>query len=466
MINQIEAEERLLGAAIASYTTTIASALSKLKAEHFSTTSTRFVFGAIGRIASAGRPVDLVTVDTEVRLAVERMELPIECNMGWLVEISVNAVSSANAEYYAKLIRTNYAMRSAVARLDEIKQSIIETQDPVSAMQSAKDALISMDFGVERSKPRRADELIDEYLAHRMAIFEGAVSDGMRLKTDGLSHAFGPIGHTDFIVIAGRPGSGKSECAVALACDFAIDQGKAVLYKSLEMEGVEVAERALLATAGISVDQISDGTAFTTDAGCGAMGEAVERIMGKPFYIDDASGCTIDDVASDVREFCAEHANVGAVIIDYVGLLDIAGKFSRHDLAIGDITRKMKLLAKQMKIPVIGLFQLSRDVEKRTGSKKPLASDLRDSGSIEQDADKIVMVHRECIYDPNTPMQNVAELLNVKRRRGQPTNGYMRFVNGHFVAIPDDEQGKWRNIAESKPEPEQKKKSGFRYGDD
>ena len=167
-----------------------------------------------------------------------------------------------------------------------------------------------------------------------------------------------------------------------------------------------------------------------------------------------------------MREFCAEHANVGAVIIDYVGLLDIAGKFSRHDLAIGDITRKMKLLAKQMKIPVIGLFQLSRDVEKRTGSKKPLASDLRDSGSIEQDADKIVMVHRECIYDPNTPMQNVAELLNVKRRRGQPTNGYMRFVNGHFVAIPDDEQGKWRNIAESKPEPEQKKKSGFRYGDD
>jgi replicative DNA helicase len=466
MINQHEYEERLLGAAVGNYTTKTAKALAMLTDACFCSASTRHTFKAIQSIADSGRPVDLVTVDEVLRLAVNRGDVPLGCDFSWLIEITKNGVSDANAEAYAKIIRANHAMASAVAKLDEVKANILENQNPVMAMQSARDALMAMDFGVGKRKPRQADELVDEYLAHRMAVFDGTASDGLRLTIDGMSHAFGTIGHSDFIVVAGRPGSGKTELAVAVACNMALDNGKAVLYKSLEMEGVEVAERALLAVAGLSVDEVQDGTAFTTNAGNGAMSGAIKHILGKPFFIDDSTGCTIDDVAADVREFCAEHANVGAVMIDYVGLMEIGGKFSRHDLAIGDITRKMKLLAKEMKIPVFGLFQLSRDVEKRSGSKKPVAADLRDSGSIEQDADKIVMVHRECIYDSNTPMRNTAELLNVKRRRGQPTNGYMEFKNGHFVGIAHEEQAKWRNIAEAKPEAQKSGKGGFTYGDD
>jgi len=805
MINQYEYESRLLGAAITNYTSRCAKAISMTSVEHYSTTGTRFVCAAIKRIAASGRPVDLMTVSEEVRLAGARGELPPECNFAWVVEMAKDGVSDANAEHYAKIIRANHAMATALQKLQDVQQKIIDTQNPLEAMEAARNALSSLDFGVERQKPKTLHQWAEEFVDHRIKIYNGEVPKGIRLNQGGMDHAFGTIGLTDFIVIAGRPGSGKAmplsekillsdggwtthgdvqvgdklasvdgsesyvvgvfpqgnrktykvtfedgresicadshlwevsscrfngrkvmdtaelarmnsmtrhnrrmyvpaisgdfgsheigidgwllgvllgdgsltkvlklsnpedyitdrvkascgvanlvgnsgidycittskgqenqlleevrrlgligcrsyekfvprevfncgyatrvgvlcglletdgwveksgsvmfsssseqlrddlaelihsvggvarkttkenvrytykgeilqgrtayklcarlpskvigeiksprllanisdesrfsdasvriisvephgeeecvcimvdherhlyatngyimthntELAVAVANELGINQGKAVLYKSLEMEGAEVAERSILALSGLSVDDLERRIFEGSESG--AFGHAVAAVKDKPFYIDDASGCSIDEVVQQCREFTAEHANVGALIVDYVGLMEIGGKFSRHDLAIADITRKLKLLAKEQKIPVIGLFQLSRDVEKRAGSKRPVAADLRDSGSIEQDADKIIMVHRECIYDPNTPMQNVAELLNVKRRRGQPVNGYMTFKNGHFVEIPESEQGRWKITAESKPEPEQKKKSGFRYGDD
>ena len=458
LINQLDHEECVLGFALASYTTVAAKAIAMLSVDDMSTSSTKWLLGAIKMVSSRGLPVDILTVDTERQIAERNGTIPSVCTFGWLVEIAKNS-NGANIEVRAQIIRANSAMRKAVEKLDAVKSEIIESQDPVSAMQAARDALMSMDFGLERKKPRRLFELAEEYTESRIKIYEGNSPAGIRLQPSGMSHAFGTIGMSDFIVIAGRPGSGKTELSVAVANELAIAQGKAVLYKSLEMDGMELAERALLSLSGLSVDAVE--SKIFEGAESGAFGRAVEETKGKPFYVDDAAGCTIDEVVAQCKEFCAEHENVGALIVDYVGLLEIGGNFSRHDLAIGYITRQLKLLAKEQKIPVIGLFQLSRDVEKRIGNRRPVAADLRDSGSIEQDADKIVIVHRDCINNPETPMKNVAELLNVKRRRGQPTNGYMEFRNGHFLPIPDEEQARWRIASEEKHDAKPSKSKAF-----
>jgi replicative DNA helicase len=463
LINQLDHEECVLGYALACYNTTAAKAIAMLSPDDMSSDSTKWLIGAINKVASRGHPVDVFTVDTERQIAERNGRVPSVCTLGWMMEIAKNSIG-ANIEARAKIIRANAAMRKAVEQLDSLKAEILDSQDPVKSMQAAKDALLAMDFGVDRKKPRQLYDLAKEYTEARIDIYEGNKPAGIKLQPDGMSHAFGTIGMSDFIVIAGRPGSGKTELSVAVANELAIAQGKAVLYKSLEMDGLELAERALLSLSGLAVDAVE--TKIFEGNESGFFGMALDRCADKPFYVDDSSGCTVEDIVIQCKEFCAEHPNVGALIVDYVGLMEVGGSFSRHDLAIGHITRKLKLLAKEQKIPVFGLFQLSRDVEKRIGNRRPVAADLRDSGSIEQDADKIVIVHRDCINNPQTPMKNVAELLNVKRRRGQPTNGYMEFKNGHFMPIPDEEQTRWRIASEESPAPQKNGSGkGFNLGD-
>lgn len=447
LTNQFEVEERVLGAVINNYTSWSANVVSMLSVEDMCSSSTRWLLSCIKGLAARQVAVDLMTVSTELKLAQKNERIPAEADMSWLVSVCANA-STANLEYFARQIKANAKMTSLLNDIDNLKTIIETTQDPAMAMAEARTLLSGLELEQKSKGAKRIDEWAEKYIEHRVNVYEGKVSGGLTLGVPGMSHAFGQIGMTDFIVIAGRPGTGKTELAIAVCNELAVRQGKAVLYKSLEMEGMEVAERAILELAGLSVDSVVNGEMFEETTPSGLIGHAIERLKGKNFYVDESTGCGVEEIASQARQFCSTHANVGALVIDYVGLMELGTGHKRHDLAIGHITRHLKLLAKEMSIPVIALFQLSRDVEKAAGGRRPVAADLRDSGSIEQDADKIVIVHRECIKNSNTPMRNTAELLNVKRRRGQPCNGYMEFKNGHFIGIPDEKQAMWRNIAE------------------
>lgn len=440
---QHQMEERVLGMAISNFTGAVSSSLATLDVSCFTKQSTMAVFRMIQKLQSAGRPVEMITVQA---LANRDEYLPEEVTPEWLRSITSNSSGGGNISAWCDVLRSNRAMRNARSSLLSVVACIEQEQDPVEAMKKVRAALLAVDTGEKRSKPVKIGELANKYLEERKDIYDGKIEPGLELKTAGMRDAFGVIGRSDLVVIAGRPGSGKTETAISLCNDLCLKSGKAVLYKSLEMSGVEVAERAILSIANLSVDDVTNHGIFEDINAISSFQEAMQSIQQAEFYIEDSTGDDIHRICRDARDWASQTVNAGAIVIDYVGLIEVGSGHSRHDLAIAEITRALKNLAKELGIPVFGLFQLSRDVEKRI-DKRPVSSDLRDSGSIEQDADKIVMVYRDCVYDSASPMGNVIELINTKRRRGQPKNGYMRFENGHLVPMSQNEQISFHRIA-------------------
>lgn len=447
MINQIDTQHwelSLLGCAVKNYTLEAQEALNLITPEMLNYQEPKILLAAIQRCKSNGQQVDTM----HVMEAIEVMGLDL--SIGRFTEILRNeAVSSANIKPYAKRIAEIYRLNSTLALIRQAEKAIVETRDTQEALRSVKAIMGQIDI-TEGREPRQLDNVLEEYFDHQMAIYRGEATQGQLLGMAGVSDAFGPIGETDLIIIAGRPAMGKSQLALTVASDLSLDRNKPTLLFTLEMDDTQVAERVVLSQADLSIDDVNSGRAFEEDTPSALLGQAINHIKGKPFFISQHSGVTIDDIVIEARKFAQKHPNTGAILIDYLGLIKVNGKM-RHDLAVAEITGGLKRLAQEIKVPIICLAQLNRGLEQRQ-DKRPLMSDLRDSGAIEQDADKIVFVYRDSVYDSQTPMRGTIELINAKRRRGKPQNGYCHFRNGNIKPMTTDEQVWAQNMAETKSE--------------
>ncbi len=439
VIYENEYEERVLAPAMLNYTGEIRSNLMGLEPSDIESGRCRWLLKTIQGMTRAGLPVEMLTITNE--MAIQRKgadegegpALPFGCDQAWLVDLAQQSHMTANHAHYVSSVKAAAHRR----RLDAALSAVNHARERGLSVEEAARAIYAEFQRYESTKDTGAPVILADLLP---GVYEGwrAHTDGetvgLTLEAGGLGEAFGLMKPGELVVVAGRPGSGKTELAVTVTADIGLRQRRPVLYFSLEMNANDMAERFWACDSRLSVDEIQADVDRHNDVLAASM-ERFRPHQGEnaPIYIKAADMLNTAQLVASAEAWADSVVNPAALVVDYVGLLEL-GKSDRHDLAVGAATRALKSLAMRLGVPVIALFQLSRKVEERA-NKRPINSDLRDSGSIEQDADKIVMVYRDAYYNAQTQLGDLVELINTKRRRGRPSNGYCHFINGHLAPI-------------------------------
>ncbi len=352
----------------------------------------------------------------------------------YLIQLTQKVSSSAHVEYYARVIQEKYILR----RLIEISNQVIEksyddTADVFDLLDYSESKLFEItEGGIKRSYSEARDlvtEAIDKIKAQ-------STKEGM----SGLSSGFTEIDkitsgwqESDLIILAARPGMGKTAFILSMAKNMTVDKNIPVAVFSLEMSSVQLITRMISGETGISGEKLRK--AKLADHEWKQLYTKVKGLENAPLYIDDTPALSIFDLRAKARRLVSQHG-VKMILIDYLQLMTAGGKANgNREQEISMISRSLKAIAKELSIPVIALSQLSRSVETRGGSKRPLLSDLRESGAIEQDADIVSFIYRPEYYkleywdDESEPCAGQAEFIIAKHRNGALENVRLRFIN-------------------------------------
>lgn len=398
----------------------------KLPAEAFENFHLRTMYQSIVTLLTKAEPVDMFTVQAAVPDGTKDL----------VIEVGAKCVTAANIRGWAKRVRQCWMLRRGIAELNRAAGILASagTHDINDRIGEVGSILSKLQFETNDKLPRRIADLLEDYMDVLESRMQGEES-GLYLKTgiQALDDEYGGFDRTDLIVIAGRPGMGKTELAINIANSIGRQKGKG-LFVSLEMSDMQVVERHVADRAGLSVGALRNPlnmiqeqyTRLTTATG---------TLMDENNYVIDGS-FTVDDCIAHAERLNSD-GGLSFLAIDYLGLLE-KPKAERNDIAIAEITRKLKQFCLRNKVPVILLSQLNRGVEGRA-DKRPTLADLKDSGAIEQDADVIIFPYRDEVYHENSDMKGIAEIIIGKYRSGEPKTFYMGWKNGHFVNIDQQE---------------------------
>ena len=410
-----------------------------LKAEHFYSDAHQKTYSAIHRLYENGiRGIDAITLAEEL---VRSGDFEGIGGAGYLAHILEAVPHAAHVRYYATIVREKWMQRSLIYACTEILSDSYEASDDVEGLlQSAERRIFSiLESQGDTGSFAIADILLEAFARieerqHTAGDVTGITSGFTDL--DRQTTGFQP---TELIILAARPSMGKTALVCNIAEAVARKSSKGVLLFSLEQSNLELAERFLSITARIDSHALRSGT--LTDAQHDAMVRASDDLSRLPLFIDDKPGRTMTQIAAIARR---QHRKspLGVIIIDYLQLIEPDEKGSPREQQIAQISRRLKFLAKELKVPVIALAQLNRGVELRE-DKRPRLADLRESGAIEQDADMVMFLHRPDAYDPED-RPGEAEIIVAKHRSG-PTGlvrltwrkEYMRFENYSPMADND-----------------------------
>ena len=411
--HDIEAEQAILGSMLTDRDAVI-SALEKLKEYDFYREDNREIFSAIFNLYSKSLPVDIVTVKSEL---VEMGSFERVGGFEYLASLPDRVPTTANVDRYIKIVEEKSMMRRLIGMSNElIALGYDETEEVDNILDMAEKKV----FELAQNKSSKSYFSMKEILATSLAELEKLYNQKGSLT--GLTTGFADLDlmtaglhESDLIIVAARPAMGKSAFAINLATNAALKTGKGAVIFNLEMSKEQVANRILCSEALVDSNKVRTGK--LDDEDWIKIATATSTLSEAKIFIDDTPGITAMEIRAKCRKLKLEQ-DIGLVVIDYLQLVSGSGrKNSSREQEISEISRSLKILAKELNIPVIALSQLSRSAEKRD-DKRPMLSDLRESGAIEQDADIVFFLYRDDYYNPDSEEKNVAEVIIAKHRGG------------------------------------------------
>ena len=386
--------------------------LPVLQQEDFYAEQHRVVYGTMVEMAAGGESTDFVSVQDKL---VQIKKLDRAGGVDYLGGMVAAAPSGANIEHHIALIRERSSRRKMIKAADDIKNAVASNGNmEQSAALGIEELFRIMRDGGALKAPETVGKLIPGVLDDIEKRQQGELSGISTGFKDLDEKLLGGLRPGNLILIAGRPSMGKTALGVQIGANAAMD-GHSVMVFTLEMSRQQITERLLAQIGGIEFSHILTGHLDETDYD--RMAVAIGKLHEIPLLIDDAGGVSMQDIAARARAQ-AKSGKLSMIVVDYLQIMGYNGRsLSRND-QLGETSRQMKALAKELNVAVVLLSQLNRDVEKRM-DKRPLMSDLRESGAIEQDADVIIMVYRDEYYNPDSEFKGVAEALVRKNRNGE-----------------------------------------------
>lgn len=411
----IEAEEALLGALLVNPTTSITRVVEQLKPESFYKTAHKIIYEAIVDLFNKSEPVDIVTVSEHLRDG-DRLEKA--GGRAYINDMAMNVVTTANVEHYARIIAEKSTLRELINAGNEIVTTAYEEGSSDITLDTAE----KMIFSIAQKKTTTdlihvKDLVVTSYEQIESRYNNRNELSGVPTGFYDLDNQTSGLNKSDLIILAARPAMGKTSFVLNIALNVALKKKVPVAIFSLEMSKEQLVQRLLCAQAEIDASRLRSGHMQSED--WAALTKAMGELADAPVFIDDTPAVNVMDIRAKCRRLSMEHGNLGLVAIDYLQLMEGSSK-GRIDRVqeISGISRGLKQLAREINAPIIALSQLSRAVEARQ-SKKPMLSDLRESGSIEQDADIVMFIYRDDYYNPeNLEAKGKAEIIIAKQRNG------------------------------------------------
>ena len=416
--HSIEAEQSVLGGLMLD-NERWDDVAERVVADDFYTRPHRHIFTEMHRLQEMGNPIDLITLAESLE---RQGQLEIVGGFAYLAELSKNTPSAANISAYADIVRERAVVREMISVANEIANAGFDPQGRTS--EDLLDLAESRVFQIAENRankdegPKSIDQILEATVARIETLFQQP-HDGVTGVDTGyqdLNKKTAGLQRSDLIIVAARPSMGKTTFAMNLCENAAMLQEKPVLIFSLEMPAEQIMMRMLASLSRVDQTRIRTGQLDDEDWAriSGTMGILLEK---RNMYIDDSSGLTPTEVRSRARRIYREHGGLSMIMVDYLQLMRVPSLSDNRTLEIAEISRSLKALAKELQVPVVALSQLNRSLEQRA-DKRPVNSDLRESGSIEQDADLIMFIYRDEVYHENSDLKGIAEIIIGKQRNG------------------------------------------------
>ena len=419
----LEAEESVLGAMMLS-PGAIGAVSEIVDAGDFYRESHAKIYRASLALYAKGEPVDAITLTDELE---ERSELEDVGGRVRLHELARLVPATANAAHYARIVHETATLRGLIRAGSEISRLGWERPGETGDLVDQAEQIV-FDLSQQRvtGEFTHIDQLLKESFERITQLYEAAADvtgtpSGYR-DLDRLTSGFQP---GNLIIVAARPSMGKSALALCMAANIAVRHGVPVGLFTLEMSKAEVTQRLMCSEAKVESQRLRTGKLAPDD--WPRLTAACDKLAKAPIYVDDTGSINMMEIRSKARRLKSRHPDLGLVVVDYLQLMSSAGNAENRVQEVSQISRSLKILARDLEVPIVALSQLSRAVEQRT-DKRPILSDLRESGSIEQDADLVAFIYRDEYYNEESDQQGLAEVILAKHRNGPTDSVKLSFL--------------------------------------